>query len=634
LTVQTLTLWDSSTEPSEIEGIVCRWTGYAQTDLIHSLLRHVETHGERLRRKYLGWIHELGESRIFNRRLVDHLALDDGLSYWWMTLLVEKSPWKSPSINDAIRLMALEEIIVECKPAKLRLVSADSRLNEAVCDLCRNLGVAYEWQRLDRKSHRQWTLTEVYRALPQPVQALISLARHLRARWPLKRADKSGWFGGDRALFFCAYFIHLDEASCKEGRFHSRQWEVLPSLLHDGGYDMNWLQHYLPSSAVPNTQVAKEWARSFNQQRPARSFHCFLDTYLSPRIVFRVLVRWFRLNLIHWRLRGVKGAFRPRGSSLSLWPIMRPDWLGSLCGAVAMSNLLWIELFDAALRDLPRQRKGFYLCEGQSWERAFIHAWRKHGHGQLIGVAHSTVRFWDLRYFTDPRTVGSSDPHPLPQPDLTALNGKAAIDAYLHADYPREAIAECEAVRYSYLNDLRPRPGPQKAHDERIKVLILGDVATASTIKLLRLLEAAVDRMPTPPIFAVKPHPNCMVEAERYPSIRLTVLTNALGEILYDFDIAYCSSSTSAAVDAYLAGLPVVVMLDGTELNLSPLRARPGVRFVSTPEELAASLQMNCDVSAGERDRTEFFFLDPELPRWKRLLGLKSTCCSRNELSA
>jgi surface carbohydrate biosynthesis protein (TIGR04326 family) len=149
-------------------------------------------------------------------------------------------------------------------------------------------------------------------------------------------------------------------------------------------------------------------------------------------------------------------------------------------------------------------------------------------------------------------------------------------------------------------------------------------VESASTIKLLRLLEAAVERMPTHPIFAVKPHPNCMVEAESYPSLRLTVLTRTLGEILYDFDIAYCSSSTSAAVDAYLAGLPVVVMLDGAALNLSPLRARPGVRFVGTPEELAASLQMTCDVSGEERDRAEVFFLDPELPRWKRLLGLRA----------
>jgi surface carbohydrate biosynthesis protein (TIGR04326 family) len=624
LTVQTLTLWDSPAEPSDIEGKVCRWNGYVQTDQTCSLLGHVESHGERLRQKYLAWIHDLAECRIADRRVVDHLALGEDLSYWWMTLLAEKNPWKSPSINDAVRLLALEEIVADQKPSRLRLVSADYRLNEVASDFCRNLNIAYEWRRLERKPLWHWTLADIYRTLPQPVQALISLGRRLAGRWSLRGADKSGWIGGDRALLFCSYFVHLDKALCEKGEFYSRQWEGIPKLLQDEGFGTNWIQHYLPSSAVPNTRVAKEWVRSFNRKGAEIAFHSFLDTYLSPHIVFRVLYRWIGLNIVHWRLRGIRSAFRPRGSSLSFWPVMHRDWHGSLCGAVAMSNLLWIELFGAALADLPRQQRGLYLCEGQSWERAFIHAWRKNDHGRLIGVAHSTVRFWDLRYFEDPRTVRSADPLRQPQPDLVALNGKAAIDALSHAGYPKEKMAECEAVRYAYLNDLRAAPAQQRARDATIKVLILGDITSESTTKLLRLLEGAVGQLPTQPAFTVKPHPNCMVNAQDYPSLSLTVVTNALAEILLDFDIAYASSSTSAAVDAYLAGLPVVVMLDGAELNLSPLRARPGVRFVSTSGELAASLQTKGEGWFEERDRADFFFLDPKLPRWRKLLGIET----------
>jgi surface carbohydrate biosynthesis protein (TIGR04326 family) len=626
LTFQSLTLWDSSVEPSANEGQIYRWNGYGQTESIQSLLRYVETHDERLRHKYLAWIHELGESRILDRRLVDHLTLEAGFSYWWMTLLVEKSPWKSPSINDALRLLALEEIVVERKPVKMRLVSADWRLHETVRGLCQNLALSYEWQRLDRQWTSKWSLAEAYRALPQPVQALVSFVRHLRARWPLRRTSKAGWFGGDRSLFFCSYFIHLDDPSHRKNSFHSRQWEELPRLLHDGGYDMNWMQHYLPSSLVPNTGVAKEWVETFNQQRSQRAFHAFLDAYLSPRIVFRVLSQWVKLNRVYGRLRAIECAFRPRGSNISFWQFMRRDWHASLCGASAISNLLWIELFDSALRDLPRQRRGLYLCEGQSWERAFVHAWHKYGHGQLIGVAHSTIRFWDLRYFTDARTLRSSDPNRMPLPSLIALNGKVAIDTYLRAGYPAEAIAECEALRYNYLNSLGSRPRSRRAPGEPVRVLILGDVASASTIKLLRLLEEAVAQMPIRPMLAVKPHPNCAIDRANYPSLSLTVLTNSLAEILHNFDIAYSSSSTSAAVDAFYSGLPVVVLLDGTELNFSPLRGRPGVNFVSTPAELAASLQLKHNGSGGSRDGTEFFFLDAKLPRWRKLLDIESTC--------
>ena len=60
---------------------------------------------------------------------------------------------------------------------------------------------------------------------------------------------------------------------------------------------------------------------------------------------------------------------------------MRSDWYASMRGAAAIDSLLFVELFDAALRDLPHQVKGLYLCENQPWEQALIHAWRKYGHG-------------------------------------------------------------------------------------------------------------------------------------------------------------------------------------------------------------------------------------------------------------
>lgn len=85
-------LWDCSADPSEYSGLVYSWNGYAETAFVHSLFRYVESHDERLRRKYLAWIHNLGESRIDGKRLIDHLTLQDGLSYWWLTLFAEKIP--------------------------------------------------------------------------------------------------------------------------------------------------------------------------------------------------------------------------------------------------------------------------------------------------------------------------------------------------------------------------------------------------------------------------------------------------------------------------------------------------------------------------------------------------------------
>jgi surface carbohydrate biosynthesis protein (TIGR04326 family) len=76
-----------------------------------------------------------------------------------------------------------------------------------------------------------------------------------------------------------------------------------------------------------------------------------------------------------------------------------------------------------------------------------------------------------------------------------------------------------------------------------------------------------------------------------------------------------------ATVDAYLSGLPVVMVLDEMEPNFGPLRGQRDVRYVTTPRELAESLQTSHQPAAGRRNVSDFFFLDPSLPRWSRLLS-------------
>lgn len=601
-----LTLWDSDTPPHDL-GQVYTWNGYLEEDSIHSVFRYVEAHGERLRRKYVAWVHDLGESRIRAKRLIDHLALKDGLSYWWMTVFAEKSPWKSPSVIDAIRLLALEEIIAKQQPEKLRLVSANPTLHQAVSDLCKNLGIDYDWERLREAPLRRWSIRSVYRAVPRSIRALLSLMRYLRVYWPLGKARQLDWLDGDRTVFFCSYFNNVD------------YWGGLTALVERMGFQGNWLELFVPGTAFPTASSLSPSLHRLNQEGRGKTFHALLHAYLSWRMVFSVLKGWVWLAVVSSRLHAIKRAFRPAGSHVSLWPVMREDWFDAMYGATAISNLLWIRLFDAALRDLPHHKKGLYLCENQAWERALVHAWRKYGHGRLIAVAHATVRFWDLRYFIDPRTLRSSDSHPMPRADFISLNGKPAIDAYLSMDYPKEAIVECEALRYTYLNRSRAVSG--KARGDVVKIVILGDYIASSTIKLLKLLEAAVPKLSVLATYTVKAHANCPVKPADYPVLNLELSTAPMGEILHDYDIAYASNMTSAAVDAYLVGLPVVVMLDDTELNLSPLRGKSGVRFVTTSLELADVLGTIGDDLAADRDCSDFFFMDPELPRWRRLLS-------------
>ena len=88
-----IVVWDAPADPPSAEGL-WYWRKYAPDDRAESVPRYLESHGERLRARYLAFIHELGERQIDGRRLVEHLDLGDGFSFWWMTQLAEKSPLK------------------------------------------------------------------------------------------------------------------------------------------------------------------------------------------------------------------------------------------------------------------------------------------------------------------------------------------------------------------------------------------------------------------------------------------------------------------------------------------------------------------------------------------------------------
>ena len=121
-------------------------------------------------------------------------------------------------------------------------------------------------------------------------------------------------------------------------------------------------------------------------------------------------------------------------------------------------------------------------------------------------------------------------------------------------------------------------------------------------------------------IFTVKPHPACPIRVADYPSLSMTVTMEPIAKLLAKCDVAYTSAVTSAAVDAYCAGVPIVSLLDPNMLNLSPLRGCAGALFTSTPEELAAALTSEVTSSRKTGDQHNFFTIDPELPRWRKLI--------------
>jgi surface carbohydrate biosynthesis protein (TIGR04326 family) len=607
-------------EESAVDGAIIDWQSYDQHAGRLSVPRYLEQHSDRLRAKYLAFIHDLGETRIGSKRLVEHLALDGEFSFWWMNQVAEKSPFKSPRIYDCLRLLALEEILQAQRPSRLRCSTGDPLLAQSLQRLCRNLGIVFSNAALE-KNALPLGARRAYDALPYALQGLLSL-RHALKRWRLRALHprrSAPWFSGPDAVFFCSYFFNLDQTKGAAGHFHSRQWEDLPQHLHRAGKQANWLHHLVLSPAMPDVATAAASAAAFNRRAAEEGCHRFVDSFLSVHVIAAALKNWVRLNVAGWRLRGIEQAFSPDGSAAWLWPLLQKDWGMSLTGSAAMSNCLWVELFDAALASLPRQETGFYLWENQGWEAALLRAWRKHGHGELIGVPHATTVYWHMNNFDDARTLAGDPVCPKPLPDFLAVNGPMAERVLLGAGDSAARMLPVEALRFQYLANRAPRPASATKSDAPRKILVLGDFTYRQTVKMLECMRAALGGGAGTPSITLKPHPVCKIDQADCPGLQFDLTDRPLADIMHDFDLAFSSNTSSAGLDALLAGLPVVVFLDDCDFNHSPLRGVEGVRFAGTPEELAAALEQ----SSGPRavpNAAEFFRLDSKLGGWQKIM--------------
>ena len=106
-------IWDSP-DPPPNGGYdhVLLWQSYEDfnSPFVFSLPKLVEENSDALRKQYLKFVYDLGIFEHNKKSLVDHFEIRPCFSYWWMTLLAEKSNWaKSPSISSVIRFFAFDE---------------------------------------------------------------------------------------------------------------------------------------------------------------------------------------------------------------------------------------------------------------------------------------------------------------------------------------------------------------------------------------------------------------------------------------------------------------------------------------------------------------------------------------------
>jgi surface carbohydrate biosynthesis protein (TIGR04326 family) len=591
------------------------WNGYIDKDSGKSLLKILEDNSDELRQQFF----EIRTDflNILSKNIETASSKNIGNQLLWMSLLVESGPIKSPNLLDVFRLLTIDKFLVNPNTKIIKYLGSKKSIAKSLKKLCFKSNINFKWEKTSNINRKNLFGFKEFN-FGYTLHSILWFIKFIIQHWSLKKLAVPNWFTQSNSIFIFSYFAHLDKNSCDSGKFYSDQWGVLPKLLKDSGKLINWVHFFIFSDLVRNTKTGITWLKLFNKNKVNKDVHFFLQSIIDFKIIFKSLFNWFQMQLFYFRsAKKIEDPIK-RHKYDWLWPVLKNDWKNSMIGASSIDHILLINLFDELLKKMPHQKVGFYLYENQGWEQAFLRAWKKYNHGKIIGIAHSTIRYWDLRYYNNSLIDKFSNYY---KPDLIAVNGISAWSNLKDAGYSMNNCVPVEAIRYLYLNEVKRSIQIKKYEQTKNKrLLLLGDIQFSTTDRMLKVVESYKRVSKNSFEIWIKPHPHNPIDLAKYHSLNLIQTNDRLIKLLPKIDILLTSVYTSADLDGFCSGLPVINYIDPFGFNYSNLRHVKDSYFISSSNELDAVIRKIASDNYKVNNNEEYFWLNQTLPKWKDLL--------------
>lgn len=591
-----------------------------------SIINFIEENSDHIKKIYLDWIDSIGNKQICGKPISEILDVRGKYKAWWHSNFIEKSNYEnSPQISDALKLIAVQEWIKDYKIKEIIFYSNNKKLAKCLNKFSFNKKFIFKWKKTKNKNKIKISKSFIKKLLPYEIRAFYFFARKIIYSFKVKKSSLEDCKKTNSKVLFIDYFSNIEKLSFFKGKFKSLYWGELVDKLSAENINSQWLHLTVDLGHKKNKfsnpeQILKK-LKLFNQSSKGMQNHYLLVSFFDFWFFLETLCDWFFLRKNGMELNLKKNIVLSK--DLDLWPLFEDEWQDSIRGVSAISNCYNFNLFDRAFKKYNQKTKLIYLFEGQSWEYIMIQAWRKNQNGEIIGYSHASICYWDLRKFFSSNTLKN----PLfPFPDKVALNGNLAKSLFSFNAIESKNIIELEATRYLYINKYkRNRDISMKRKSgfnlHKKVLLILFDYNEKFIKNQLEIISEISNYLERYYLVKLKPHPAKIDFLKGLNNSNYEIIEDSILSVISDVDFVFTSNTTSAALECFCLGKPVICLCDNNELNLSPLRDVQGTLFVYNSAQLEQVLRQFWSKEDGYQEiNNDIFYLNNNFSRWMDLL--------------
>jgi len=564
-----------------------------------NLFEYIDKNSNYLKKKYLDIVFRISNLKIYNQTLKKILEYN-GYSLWEMSLINEKNIYKNDYVFKTIKYLAIKEIL------NINLKN-EVRINFLERDLIDILKYEYNTTNIIFENYNS--------SFSENIKKLIkksSIYNHIYffyfflkncnfQKKKIKNIKK-------KKFFIFSYFIHYDPKKFYKRIFYPKQWSYLWDIINKNS---NFVQLFLPSKKF------KFYFQIKNFLSKKKFDNLDEGNFVNNNIFFEFYIKVIKdYNKYKKKINqlDLKNLFKKNKELNFFYLINEELFISSFSGYTLLQNLLWIKVFDILLSDIPKHEYGIFLYENQPWEKALIASWKKYNHGKLIGYSHTTINFWHLNYFNDPRYNLSHEFRRF-NPDLIAVSSEISKNFLMSQSVDAKNIVEVEALRYLWL--------VYKIYTDKKKtkkkILFLGDYKNSINKKLINILNQSTnDLIKLGFDITFKPHPATSVQNI---DGKITQTNEDLNSLLDKFEYIISSNTTSAIIEALSCGLRTMLFKDKNNFDLSPLKntiLENKIFSFSTKEEL-----LNEVITSKKSVKSiSYYYLNKDIIKWKKILKI------------